>query len=89
MKELSQDTIFEIIKNNAFSLDKNKRNYGMITHFFEDHPNVNFDKIQQDAEDLGFYVKRANEINSKDPTYKELWEKENAIIIFWADENNL
>lgn len=89
MKELSQDLIFEIIKENAFSLDKNKKNYGMITHFFEDNPNIDFEKIQNDAEKLGFFVKRACDIKSNDPEYKKLWEEKNAIIIFWSHENIL
>ena len=87
MQQLSQDLVFEIIKNNAFSLDKSKRNYGMIPHFFEDYPNIDFEKIQTDAKALGFFVKRANEIESNDPEYTRLWIEENAIIIFWSLEN--
>ena len=89
MKQLPYEVIFELIQNTAFSLDKNKRCYGMISHFFENYPYINFEQVQKQAEKLGFHVKKACDINSEDPHYKEIWESEKAIIIFWGDENTL
>ena len=88
MKHFSQDLIFEIIKNNALSLNKEEREYGQISHFFEDYPYVDFKDIQQKAINEGFHVERACDIKSEDPHYKNVWENENAIIIFY-NENML
>ena len=86
--KIPKEIMFNIIKNNALALNKDKKEYGAIPHFFENYNQQDFEELKEIANKIGFKVKKACDVTSNDKHYQELWNKEKSLIIYW-NENNL
>lgn len=87
--EFSQEQIFDELLFFANEIERNHYNFFYCNHFFEEFPNVDFELLQKQAIDAGFFIKKACDIKSKKSFFKELWNNHKSIVIFCCDENKL
>lgn len=82
----------QLAKFFLYHVENLKRNNGVsvgISYFEEEYPNINFEKLQQECEKLGYHIKQGNKIKNKSKFYSNSWNKRKTVFIFVEDENKI
>ena len=89
LKDYNEEQLAKFFLHNVKELKENNFLTSGIPYFFEKYPNINFEKLQQECEKLGFHIKQGNQIKSKRKYYLQQWNKYQRVFIFLVNENSL